>query len=214
MKKEKKELPSLSIVFAAKTATEARHLVDLLNQQKYDGEVEYCYSTEGNIAHAMNKGVEMATNDLIIFTETDVQPTTEYWFLQMVQAHEQGHFVKSLEVNHQTPNFSGMIVNRGDLNGEKFDESFDVAEDTEFFARMKNKYGMEVKQAKLPSHFHLRSKFTKKMLKRARAYGQNEARIMKQHGNYSIDRYRNRQVLTIEIANEILRGIEDELSKG
>lgn len=207
-----RSLPFVSIIFAAQNETQARVLMTKLKSQQYPGGYEFCYSTDGNIAHAMNQAIKKSTGDLLVFTETDVEPATDDWVYNLVMERSDGNFVKSLEVNHTTPNFSGMIVSKKDLRDEQFDEAFNVAEDTEFYARMHALYGMNVIQARTATHLHLRSKTTQKALDRAYEYGRNEAKIMKQYKNYPIASYTQRQYLAIEIANKILKGIHDELS--
>lgn len=203
----------ISIVFAAKTESEAQTLIDILEKQEHDYDVEFCYSTEGTIPQAVNKAIEMAKGEILIFTETDAKPVSNTWLKNMVESAKKNKFVKALEVNHQTPNWCSTVCYKEDLRGEKIDESYEVAEDTEFFLRMKSKYNMEFATTDKAVVRHFRPFENEKAIRRAYIYGRNTVALIKKYGFYPLNAYIRRQEIKAEEAKLTLKGIKDELSE-
>lgn len=205
--------PHVTIVFAAKTEQEAQRLLSLLENQEYHGTLTYSYSTLPGIAEAMNEAINKAEGELLLFTETDVEPINIKWIKTMVLNSQKGCFVRGLEVNHRTPNWSNTILYKEDLHNEKLDTNFSVAEDTEFFNRMVSKYGITLSVTRDCVVEHLKEPDSDKAVQRAYEYGMNEIRIMKKYNNYSMKEYRDRQLRKILIAQATLKGIDEEMKR-
>jgi len=204
----------VSIVFAAKTDKEAQELINILDKQEHDYDIEYCYSTEGGIAEAVNKSLDMATGKYVLFTETDARPVDNFWIKNMVESAEKNKFIKALEVNHQTLNWCSTICHREDLKDERINENYTVAEDTEFFLRLKHKHGMEFKTTNNAVIKHNRPFENEKAISRAYIYGRNTAKLIKRYGFYPLNAYIRRQEIKAEESKLTLKGIKDELSEG
>jgi len=201
--------PKVSIVFAAKYQHDADMLIELLEEQVYAGEIEYCYSTTGTISEAYNEALDHATGDIILFIETDAIPCSTSFISDMVASAQRGRFTKAVEVNQKNQNWAGCAIYKDDLHGERIDESYEIAEDTEFFQRLKRKHNVGYAHIDAVSVLHLKSPNTPKALERARRYGFLHAQLIAAYGYYPLSAYKQRMELQKQIAEETLKGIEE-----
>jgi len=208
---------SVSIVFIAKTEQDAFNMIRQLELQEYSGTVEVCYSTIPGIPQAWNDAISKATCELLLFTETDVVFFDEHWIRDMVAEAELSVFVKAREVNHSNQNWSSTIVYRSDLLDEKIDESYPVAEDTEFYLRMRQ-HGMRFTQTNKVFVEHLRPDLNYKAVDRAFDYGYLTAKLIDEQKYYPLDFYIERQKIAIDVAQKTLLGIkkyqDEQAAKG
>lgn len=199
--------PSVSFVFAARTEAEANGCIsafkDILN---YRGEMEFCYSTNGNIAHAMNEALAKAKHEVVVFIETDTVPVQGDWVDMLLEGIEHGKMMFSREVSHTYFNWAGTAVYKDDLGGLQIDEHYSIAEDTEYFERLKLK-GLTMHRSDAPI-FHLKEHETQKALDRAFDYGYLHAKLIEQYKFYPMHKYIQRLELQKQIAEETLRGIK------
>lgn len=152
-----------------------------------------------------------ATGDLILFTETDVDYLDVHWISKMVENARPGKFVKGLESNHLNRNWCSTIIYREDLHGEKIDERFEVAEDTEYFLRLDDKYGVKFDYAWNVNVMHRKdvAAISEKALERAYIYGRLTAELLDKYKWHPYTAYKSKQELTEAIGRETLRGIND-----
>lgn len=212
---KKENVPSVSFVFASRTDAEALNTIKELRKQRYCGKVEYCYSTEGTIPHALNKALARAENDIIVFTETDVTPHDPDWLRQLLYKLNPGAIVFSNEVTHTWYNWAGTAVYKDDLGDLKLDEAYPIAEDTEYFERLKLERGLTLLRSNAIV-YHRKEHETQKALSRAREYGYLHAKLIEQYHYFPMDQYKKRLELQLQIAKETLEGInqyENEHSK-
>lgn len=174
--------PKVSVVSIALRDEELDLLRECLKHQTYDN-FEFIPVT-GNISipEAWNKGIEKARGDIILFTESDVE-VPEDWVEKMVEnVKKNDGFAMSSEVVTTKRDWcmSSVGIKSEIAKNTKFDESFQIAEDTEWFERIKQK-GFELKREKNPIVYHHKSKDPRKNLKWAFLRGKQHVKIAKKH---------------------------------
>lgn len=204
---EKCNVPSISFVFAARNQSEVEKTVEELKKQQYRGAMEFCYSTEGTIPEALNKAMQMAKNEVVVFVETDVTPHNPDWLRRLLYGLKPGALVFSDEVTHTWYNWAGTACYRESLHGELLDESYPIAEDTEYFERLKRKHGTRMVRSDAVV-YHLKEHETQKQLDRARDYGYLHAKLIEEYKYFPMSEYKKRLELQKQIAVQTLKGIE------
>lgn len=197
---------TVSIVFAAANQRQARELLQRLTNQTYKGKVQYCYSCKGTIPEAMNESLRKATGDFILFTETDVKHPPN-WIEKMVELAEPRKLIKALEVNSINFNFASTICYKEDIEGMFLDETYRIAEDTDFFCRLKQK-GILMENKEEIVVQHLRDNDSDKQVERALDYGYIHAKLIDKYEYYPLEKYKKRMQNKLEIAQRTLKGIE------
>lgn len=170
--------------------------------------MEIIYSTLKGIPRAWNDVLKRVKGDLVLFTETDVTFYGNQWLQKMVRGARRGSFVKALEVNHYNQNFCSTIIHREDLHGERMDESFKVAEDTDLFLRLKRDHDIQFMHAKNVAVAHMRPTINRKAVERAEDYGYLTAKMIDEHGYYSLEEYIAKQKAAIAAGEKTLIGIK------
>ena len=209
--------PSVSFVFAARTEDEANGCIssfkDILN---YRGDMEFCYSTNGNIAHAMNEALAKAKHEVVVFIETDTVPVQGDWVDMLLEGIEHGKMMFSREVSHTYFNWAGTAVYKDDLGGLQIDEQYPIAEDTEYFERLKRDRGITLCRSDA-AILHLKEHESQKALDRAFVYGYLHAKLIEKYKYFSLASYIRRLEVQKQIAEETLAGIkqyQDDKAKG
>lgn len=200
-------MPSVSFVFAARTQSEVNDTIEQLKMQRYRGAMEFCYSTEGTIPQALNKAMKMAKNEVIVFIETDVIPHDPDWLRRLLYGLKPGSLVFSDEVTHTWYNWAGTACYRESLHGELLDESYPIAEDTEYFERLKRKHGTRMVRSDAVV-YHRKEHESQKQLDRALQYGYLHAKLIAEYKYFPMEEYKKRLHLSKQIAEETLKGIE------
>lgn len=202
-----KDIPSVSFVFAAKTEAEAQETIKQLKKQRYRGAMEFCYSTQGTIPEAINLALDKVTHDIIVFIETDVLPHSPDWLRRLLYKLAPGALTFSEEITHTWYNWAGTACYRSDLHNERLDENYPIAEDTEYFERLKRKYGIKLIRSNAVV-FHKKEHETQKALDRAYEYGYLHAKLIDEYQYYPLDGYIQRLELQKTIAEKTLEGIK------
>jgi glycosyltransferase involved in cell wall biosynthesis len=113
---------------------------------------------------ALNYGIERAKGKKIIFVESDVRIFSRNWLSEMNRAMDKYGMVKADQAILQFPlpesyNNSGMPANIA--KSTLFDEHYKVAEDVEWFQRLRSK-GYEFKRIRKPVVWHFKKMNAKK----------------------------------------------------
>jgi glycosyltransferase involved in cell wall biosynthesis len=200
--------PKVSVVVIAKTEAEVNEKIDSLQRQRYP-DVEFCASTAPGFARAYQEAVDKATGDIIVFTETDCAPVSESWLAELVAEVRPNRIVHGLTVTDLTPNMSNTAGPAELIKKHRFDPSYEVAEDSEWFLRLKSS-GVEYAQLNTATVIHYRPYIPHRMKQRAYAYGRHWARLSRSHADYVLPDIVRKYEMEREIASDILRGIRDE----
>jgi len=173
----------VSVVVIGKNNEDIDELKEYLKHQTFK-DFEIVSSTKKGIPQAWNDAIRKAKGDIIITTETDARPVNNHWIDDLVKAIEQYDdktIIRGLEVN-PTHWRNANIVARASLFKENpFDEHYSIAEDTEFYARLRSKdyLGLELPIAPV---IHERKASAWKLIKNSFLYGIYQVRIQKKYG--------------------------------
>jgi glycosyltransferase involved in cell wall biosynthesis len=153
--------PRISVVSIALSENELDRLETLLEQQTYDDFEFVPVVGDLSIPEAWNEGIRRAEGDIIAFTESDVE-VPESWLEIIAEKFDDGEdFAMGYEVqlpqNHHSMSSTAI---RADWAAETpFDEQLSVTEDTEWFARLMDKYGFRIEKSReIPIVFHYKDR--------------------------------------------------------
>ncbi|MBU0678305.1 MAG: glycosyltransferase [Verrucomicrobia bacterium] len=203
--------PKISIVLVAKTDAEIEEKMRELRKQAYPS-FEFCTSTAPGLAEAFQEAVDKATGDIIVFTETDCSPLNENWLTELAAAVVPNAIVHGVTITDTTPNMSNTAGPADLIRKFVRNSDFGNAEDTEWFLRLQAA-GVEYRQLDLAPVLHARPIIRKAMLGRAYRYGRDWVRLSEKYGYVTVEELVERFRTEKAIAEEVLRGIEDELSR-
>lgn len=138
---------------------------------------EFVGEVGGTIPQAWNRALERARGEILVFTETDALPVDECWLAELVGSiPDQRTAVKGLEVTSSPLDLSNLAAHREVFVGQRFDEQFRWAEDTELFCRMKEQ-GIRFVQVDRAPVIHIHKYASRRYIRRAFWYGLYWARL-------------------------------------
>ncbi len=179
----------VSIVSIAKSKKELDSLKKDLKKQTFRN-FEFVYSLKKGIPQAWNDAISKAKGDIIITIDSDVKILTKYWLRDMVKAIKKYNkkdpkkrtIIKGIEISpHLSWTWCNMCFYSNILKENKINENFPVAEDTEFFTRLRKK-GYKVKELPISPVLHFRRQEFSKILKRSYLYGILNTKIYLKYG--------------------------------
>ena len=182
-------MPLISVITIAKKEEDLIELRQCLSNQTFK-DFEFVFSTKGTIPEAWNDAIIKAKGDYIIFTESDAQPLHDNWLEEISKFLEKNTILKGLEINPTHLNMCNLVCDAAILKKMGFNEKFKVAEDTEFFARLR-KNGISIKQINSFPVIHTPSQSWKKTVTRSFLYGRLMIKILILHGKKNIDNVNN-----------------------
>lgn len=172
----------VSVVSIALKEKDLNNLREDLKKQTYKN-FEFI-PVVGNISipKAWNKGIEKSKGDIILFTESDVS-LPKNWVGEMVKNVENNNgFAMGSEVITTSRAWSMATTGiKSDIAKKNlFDESFSIAEDTEWFERVRQK-GFELKREEKPIVYHHKSTDPIRNIKQSFIRGKNFIKIAKKY---------------------------------
>jgi GT2 family glycosyltransferase len=174
--------PRVSVVSIALDEAEFAPLREALARQSYR-DYEFVGVTGGSIPEAWNEGIRRARGDILVFTETDATPVDERWLGQLVESvPDERTVVKGLEITGVPWDLANLAAHRSVFEGERFDEAFRWAEDTELFCRLKDR-GVRLLQVDTAPVIHPQKLRSKRTLRRGFRYGLYWARLQHRYAD-------------------------------
>ena len=178
-------MPLISVVSIAKDETELKKLADALSDQTYK-DFEFVGSTKGTIPEAWNDAISRAKGEYIVFTETDARPLNNHWLEEISHHLERNVVLKGIEIRPTELDMCNLVADAQIFKQLQFDESFPVAEDTEFFVKLK-RYNIPIKEVEAFPIIHKPSVSWKKTMSRAFTYGMMFSKIIYLNGTESFE---------------------------
>ena len=155
-----KEQPLVSVVTTAKRWKDIESLKKDLEKQTYKNFEFIPVIGSFPIPVGWNKGIKKARGKYILFTESDVKVPPN-WVEGMVKKLEEGKgFVMGYEViaTDRTQCMSNVGIRADWAKETPFNENYKITEDTEWFARLQNKYNFVIeKDPDVPIVFHYKN---------------------------------------------------------
>ena len=178
-------MPKLSVISIARREDEFQPLRSALAKQSFR-DFEFVTSTKRSIPEAWNDAISKSRGDFLVFTESDAVPLNDHWLDEIAAAARQGCVMKGLEIRPSDPNLSNLVCDARIFQRIRFDESFQVCEDTELFARLR-KMGTSLEFVNAFPVVHVPSGTWRKTLSRALRIGMYFMKIIYLHGRANID---------------------------
>ncbi len=175
----------ISVISIAKKESEFEQLRKALANQTFK-DFEFVTSTKSTIPEAWNDAISKVNGEIIVFTESDALPLTDGWLEEIVKNAKNGTVLKGLEIKPTDLDLCNLVCDASILKRIKFDESFQIAEDVELFARLR-KMGAEIRFVNAFPVIHAPSQTWKKTLSRGLKLGMNFTKIIYLHGRNNID---------------------------
>jgi glycosyltransferase involved in cell wall biosynthesis len=175
----------VSVVIIGKTQKEITNLKEYLKHQTFK-DFEIVTSTKKGIPQAWNDAIRKTKGEIIITTETDARPVNDHWIEDLVKGIEEFSpykkiIIRGLEVNPTHWCMANIVARVSLFKENPFNERYRIAEDTEFFAHLrdKNYLGIELPIAPV---IHERKTSAWKLIKKSFLYGFYQVRIQKKYG--------------------------------
>lgn len=207
------DMPAISVVTIAPSASGIRGVRERVAAQRYpEDRIEVVGSTAEGIPAAWNEAMQSASNDLLVFTETDVEFILNDWLARIaaemdLDARNVVHFG---QVGRGVAfNFANLAVPRTVIDGYELDESFAVAEDTELFARMDND-GVDFEQRFDAPVLH-KPKSNTFTRGRAYSYGYYQMRCLLRHGKVGPAQHTNSRTADDGSSASMVAAISDRV---
>lgn len=175
----------ISVISIAKQESELERLRQALANQTFK-DFEFVISTKNTIPEAWNDAISKAKGEFLVFTESDSVPLYDTWLEEIVKTAKKGAILKGLEINPTDLDLCNLVCDAEIFRDLRFDESFRICEDTEFFVRSR-KTGIEIQFTNAFPVIHTPSKSWRKTLYRAPRFGINHIRILFLHGRNFIE---------------------------
>jgi len=173
-------MPKVSVICIAKSDEEFERLRDRLSQQTFK-DFELVVSTAPSIPAAWNECLSRASGEILVFTESDAYPLYDTWLEEIVRKVEEGVVLKGLEINPTDMNMCNLAAHAKTIGDARFDETFAICEDTEFFARLQTR-GIRLEQVEGFPVVHVSSISFRKTIGRSFLSGRLTARILRKYG--------------------------------
>lgn len=157
--------PKISLISIALSDEELESLRENVKEQTYNNFEFVTITGDIPIPEAWNIGIERAEGEIIAFTESDVKIPDD-WLENIAEQFKLGNdFVMGYEVQlpqrHQS--MSSTAVRADWAKETRFNEDYSITEDTEWFARLMDKYDFQIEKTdNIPVVYHNkdRSKYT------------------------------------------------------
>ena len=153
--------PKISVVSIALSEGELDDLKSDLERQSYEDFEFVPVVGDMSIPEAWNKGIQQANGEDIAFTERDVKVPRD-WREGIVREFERGEdFIMGYEVQlpQEHHSMSSTAIRADWAKNTPFNEDLSITEDTEWFARLMNKYGFQIEKSEsAPIVFHEKSR--------------------------------------------------------
>ena len=178
-------LVKISVMSIAKQEREFDQLRGALANQTLK-DFEFVTSTKNTIPEAWNDAISRAKGEIIVFTESDAIPLTSTWLEEIAKHAKNGTILKGLEIKATDLDLCNLVCDAEIFKNLKFDESFKICEDTEFFVRAR-KNGVDIRFVNAFPVIHSPSSTWRKTLYRAPRFGINHIKILYLHGKDNIE---------------------------
>lgn len=178
-------MPKLSVITIAKKVEELENLIKSLEKQTFK-DYEIIISTKGTLPEAWNDAVSRASGEFLVFTESDATPLNNFWLEEIAKFAKKNTVIKGLEIRPTDFDLCNLVCDASIFRKEKFDESFQVAEDSELFARLRKK-GVQIEFINSFPVIHIQKQSWKKTLSRSFKYGTYYIKIIYMHGKNNLD---------------------------
>lgn len=156
----------------------------LANQTYKD--YELVTSTGRTIPEAWNDAISKAKGEFLVFTESDAIPLNDHWLEEIARLAKRNMILKGLEINPTDLNLCNLLCDASIFKEAKFDESFQVSEDTELFARLR-KMGVRIEHVNAFPVIHVPKQTWRKTLSRGFKRGMLLMKIIYSHGRDNIE---------------------------
>jgi hypothetical protein len=187
-------MPKISVISIAKNDRDLDKLKYYLSRQTFK-DFEFVYSNKGSIPEAWNDAISKANGQLFVFTESDAMPLRNDW-LEEINTHIwKNRIIKGLEINPTSLDMCNLAGDGKIFRNIKFDEEFQVAEDTELFARLK-KTGIPIEQLNAFPVIHAPTYSWRKTVSRSFLYGLLMTKILYLHGEKNLDNVNTTNIQT------------------
>ncbi len=186
------DLQKISVISIAKQEKEFDQLRMALKNQTFKN-FEFITSTKGSIPQAWNDAISKANGQIIVFTESDALPLSETWLEEIARNSENGVILKGLEIKPTDLDLCNLVCKASLLKNQKFDDTFQVAEDVELFARLR-KMGAEIRFVNAFPVLHSPSQTWRKTCSRGLRIGMNFTKIIYMYGRDNIDNVNTRNI--------------------
>jgi len=181
-------MPEASVISIAKKESDLNNLKEVLKKQTFKN-FEFVYSTKKGIPNAWNDAINRAKGKILVFTESDALPLSNKWLEEMVKAvklynkkdSKKRTVIRGIEIISLPWDFANFACYSSVFKKIKLDETFPVAEDTEFFSKLKH-LGYKGKELPIASVVHTRSISVSKLIKNNFLYGMLLVRIQMKYG--------------------------------
>jgi len=178
-------MPKISVISIAKKEEELDTLFKSLDKQTFK-DYEIIVSTKGTIPEAWNDAISRAKGEYLVFTESDAFPLNNDWLEELVKSAKKNTVIKGLEIRPTDLDLCNLVCDASIFREEKFDEGFQVAEDSELFARLRKK-GVLIEFRNSFPVIHVQKQSWKKTILRSFKYGRYYLKIIYMHGKKNLD---------------------------
>jgi len=206
----------VSVVSIARNRRELEPLMEGLRNQTFE-DFEFVHTTGMRIPQGWNDAISKANGEIIITVDSDVEMLSDTWLEEMVEAVEKYNeddpekktIIKGIEISPRLPwTWCNVGCYADVLKRNRVDESYPIAEDTEFFTRLK-KLGFRGLRLPVAPILHERSQEFGKIMRRSFKYGGLHARIHSEYGfiGFGSEKKRSSSILkreTMTILSRIL----------
>lgn len=178
-------MPKISVISIAKRDSEFKDLRKALANQTFQ-DFEFITSTKGAIPEAWNDVISRARGEFLVFTESDAFPLNDRWLEEIVKTAKKNTVLRGLEIKPTDPNLCNLVCDASIFKKVNFDESFQIGEDTELFARLR-KMGIKIEHINAFPVIHNSEQTWRKTLSRGIKRGMLFMKITYLHGRNNID---------------------------
>lgn len=178
-------MSKISVISIAKKEEELDDLRKVLASQTFR-DYELITSTKGTIPQAWNDAISRANGEFLVFIESDAIPLYNKWLEEISKLAKKNTVLKGLEINPTDLDLSNLVCDASIFERARFDESFQIVEDTELFARLR-KIGVKIEHINAFPVIHNPTQTWKKTLSRSFKQGMFFMKVMYLHGKNNID---------------------------
>jgi glycosyltransferase involved in cell wall biosynthesis len=178
-------MPKISVISIAKKEDELEDLRRALANQTFR-DFELITSTKGTIPEAWNDAISRAKGEFLVFIESDATPLNNQWLEEIVKIAKKNTLCKGLEINPTDLDLCNLVCDASIFKRVRFDEDFQIGEDTELFARVR-KMGIKIEHTKAFPVVHNPGQTWRKTLSRGLKKGMFFMKIIYLHGRDNID---------------------------
>jgi len=178
-------MPKISVISIAKKDSEFEELRRALTNQTFQ-DFEFVTSIRGTIPEAWNDAISRAKGEFLVFTESDATPLTDKWLEEIAKFAKKKAIFKGLEINPTDLDLCNLVCDASILKKARFDESFQISEDTELFARLRKK-GIRIEHINAFPVIHVPKRTWGKTLWRGFKRGMLWMKIIYLHGRDNIE---------------------------